>query len=150
MTKIAVTDLKPNPFRNIERYPISREKVDALKRSMKATTFWDNLLARKNGDGYEIAFGHHRLTALREAKTETIDIPVRKLSDTEMAQIMAHENMEEWGSSATVEQETVRAIVKGYADGKIELPKPTGITKGSLRFAPRFGTGEPPRTLLKH
>jgi hypothetical protein len=32
-----------------------------------------------------------------------------------------------WGTSATVEQETIRAVVQAYADGKVELPKPRAI-----------------------
>jgi hypothetical protein len=139
--KIAVSDLRPNPFRHLDRYPIDRDKVDALKRSIKDTTFWDNLLVRKarNGhDGYEIAFGHHRLIALKELRESEIDVPVRKLSDTDMARIMAHENMEEWGSSAPVEQETVRSIIEGFAEGKVQLPAIKGRHDGALRHAPSF------------
>jgi hypothetical protein len=39
-----------------------------------------------------------------------------------MLQIMGRENMEEWGTSAWVEQETIRAVVLAYAEGKINLP----------------------------
>ena len=146
--QIPVRALKPNPFRNIERYPISRDKVDALKRSIKDTTFWDNLLVREapDGKGYEITFGHHRKIALEELIKEnpkypkSIEAQVRDLTDTQMARMMAHENMQEWESSATVEQETIRAIIEGYADGKITLESPNGVESGGrLRFAPRFG-----------
>src|SRR5215475_1914233 len=118
--RIAVADLRPNPFRHLERYPIDRDKVDALKRSIKDTTFWDNLLVRKANGNFECAYGHHRLVALQELRVDYIDVPVRDLDDTVMAQIMAHENMEEWGHSSAVEQETVRAIIEGYAEGRIK------------------------------
>jgi hypothetical protein len=140
--KIAVADLRPNPFRDLKRYPVQPEKVEALKRSIKDTSFWDNLLARKpaNGSGgYEVAYGHNRLKALRELQIEAVDIPVRDLSDTDMARIMAHENMEEWGHSTVIEQETLRAIVVAYAEGRIELPKPKHHQ--SLRHAPQFTVG---------
>ena len=54
--------------------------------------------------------------------------------------MMANENMQEWGTSAEVEQETIRAVVQAYADGKIELEKPkTGFgSSGGLRNAPNF------------
>ena len=126
--RIAVKDIHPNPFRNLKRYPIDRAKVDALKRSIKDTDFWDNLLVRKakNGvSGYEAAYGVHRLTALAEARIPEIDVPVRDLDDTTMAKIMAHENMEEWGHTTLIEQETIRAIVQGFADGRIKLPSVT-------------------------
>jgi hypothetical protein len=77
---------------------------------------------------------------LKKERIDYIDVPVRDLDDTKMAQIMAHENMEEWGASADVELETVRAIVKGYADGRIKLPKPTDTHGGPLRYAPHFVT----------
>ncbi len=51
-----------------------------------------------------------------------------------MLQIMANENMEEWGSSAWVEMETVDAVVQAYAAGQIELERPHP-TAGSVRFA---------------
>jgi ParB-like nuclease domain len=141
--KIAVSDLRPNPFRHLERYPINRDKIDALKESIRSTEFWDNLVARKapnGGGGYEIAYGHHRYVALKEMRIEAIDIPVRKLDDTTMAKIMAHENMEEWSWSALIEQETLRAIVEGFAEGRIELPKVK--TDGNrVRYAPSFLSG---------
>src|SRR4051794_6896894 len=49
--KIDIKELRPNLFRHLERYPIDRAKVDALKRSIKDTTFWDNLLVRKSPNG---------------------------------------------------------------------------------------------------
>ena len=120
--KIAVKDLLPNPFRHMERYPISREKVDQLKVSIKATEFWDNLVVRKAPDNhgkFELAYGHHRLHALKELKHDEIDIPVRSLDNNAMALMMAHENMQEWSTHASIVQETIRAIVQGYADGQL-------------------------------
>lgn len=122
--KIEVKDLLPNPFRHLERYPINRDKVEALKHSIKDTEFWDNLLVRKvpDGGGYEMAYGHHRLVALKELRYGEIDVPVRKLDDTTMAKIMANENMDEWGHDAAIEQETVRGIVEGIGAGRIKMP----------------------------
>jgi ParB-like chromosome segregation protein Spo0J len=83
--KIAVADLHPNPFRDLKRYPVKTDKVEALVHSIKDTTFWDNLLVRKApNDGYEIAYGHNRLAALKTLRIDDIDVPVRQLSDTEM------------------------------------------------------------------
>jgi hypothetical protein len=139
--KIAVKDLRPNPFRDLTRYPVNPDKVAALVASIKDTEFWDNLLARKDTDGgYELAYGVHRLQALKKAGVEEVDIPVRKLSDTVMAKIMAHENQEEWSHSAIVAQETIRAIVLGFADGRIELPK-AASGRDSVRTAPSFHVG---------
>jgi len=48
---------------------------------------------------------------------------VRELSNEQMLQMMARENMEEWGTSAWVEVETLRATIQAYGKGLIELPK---------------------------
>ena len=142
MTKILVADLRPNPFRSLEHYPINAEKVEALVNSIKSTEFWDNLLVRKapDGNGYEQAYGHHRVVALKKARITEIDVPVRNLDDTKMAQIMAQENMEEWGHSAAVEQETIRTIVAAYGEGRINMPAIRRNGNG-VRFAPSFVLG---------
>ena len=135
---VAVRDLRPNPFRDLERYPIDADKVTALIQSIRDTQFWDNLLARKSENGaYELAYGVHRLQALKKASVEEVDIPIRKLDDETMIKIMAHENQAEWKLSALVEQETIRAIVLAFGDGKIELPKTTS-GRTSARIAPSF------------
>jgi len=144
--EIAVSNLLPNPFRHLERYPIRRDKVEALKASISSTEFWDNLIARpaESNGHFELAYGHHRLAALKELEVPTIDIPVKsreKLNNEMMLKVMAHENMEEWGASALIEQETVRAVVGAFAEGKIELGSVSQSKKQGhlqVRKAPGF------------
>ena len=115
--KIALSELRPNPYRDLARYPIHREKIEALKASIRSTGFWDNILVRKAKDGahYELAYGQHRFEALRELVGEKVldadmqfELPVRKLDDAAMIQIMANENVEEYRVTAEVIDETVR------------------------------------------
>src|SRR5476649_782891 len=115
--KISLNELRPNPFREMTRYPIHREKVEALKASIRSTGFWDNVLARKASEGkhYELAYGHHRLQALHELVNEKMlepdfqmELPVRPLDDGTMIQIMANENVQEYRATAEVIDETVR------------------------------------------
>ncbi|MCY3021266.1 MAG: ParB/RepB/Spo0J family partition protein, partial [Planctomycetota bacterium] len=115
--KIALRDLRPNPYRDMAQYPIHREKVEALKASIRATGFWDNMLVRKapGGAHYELAYGHHRLEALKELVREKVieagfemDVPVRKLDDATMIRIMANENAAEFRVTAEVIDDTVR------------------------------------------
>ncbi len=110
--KIKVNDLVANPYRNITKYPIDRAKVDALKTSIKETTFWDNILVRKADNGkFQIAYGHHRHIAIKELKIEEVDIPCRKLSNAQMVKIMAEENLQ-WMTNPAVVNETVLATKK--------------------------------------
>lgn len=141
----SLAKVNPNPFRHMDRYPIKRDKIEALKKSINDTDFWENIVAREGKGGtIEIAYGHHRLTALNEiyGPRKQFDFIVKDLSDTDMARIMAHENMEEWGSQADVEQETIRAIVEGYAEGLIDLPLINSrLPKSQVRYAPSFTPG---------
>ncbi len=139
--KFAIKDIKPNPFRHLDRYPINDEKVEALRESIRTTEFWDNIVARKVNGSVEIAYGHHRLTALRLEYDEDheVNLIIRKLDDGTMLQIMARENMDEWGYNVLVEQETVRATIQAFADDTIQfgtLPKDT--RHSYLRYAPSF------------
>ena len=115
--KIAVKDLEPNPYRKINSYPVDRKKVDALKTSIKEKTFWDNLLVRKRGDKYQLAYGHHRWIALKELGVKEIDVPVRKIDDATMVQIMAEENLN-WTSAPAVLIQTVQTA-KEFLDAEL-------------------------------
>lgn len=132
--KIKVKNLLPNPFRNIDAYPIDREKIRQLRNSIRETSFWDNILARpapKNGK-FEIAYGHHRLVAIEEELGDdiVIDIPVRDLSDEDMLRIMANENMQEWATDWRIIVETVKQA-KRFLEDHLEIAKRYGeIEKG--------------------
>jgi hypothetical protein len=63
------------------------------------------------------------------------------LNGDKMIQMMANENMQSFGHDVYITQETIRAVVKAYAEGKIDLPEPktaTGLNVGSVRYAPGF------------
>ena len=108
--KVQIKDLQPNPYRDIEHYPINEEKVQRLADSINQTGFWDNVLARKHDGKIQIAYGHHRLAALRKVMkaTDEVDIPVKPLDDATMIKVMANENMDEWKTSPGVIDETVK------------------------------------------
>jgi len=112
--KVKIKDLQPNPFRDLENYPFNLDKIEQLKKSIKQTGFWDNVIARQVDGAIQIAYGHHRLRALQEVYDGEfeIEVPIKPLSDELMLKIMANENMEEWQSSVAVIDETVRAVMK--------------------------------------
>jgi len=145
--KVKIKNILPNPYRKFEHYPISRKKVDALKESFNRTTFWENIVGRKAGDKVELAHGHHRLIALKElyAQDTEVNIIVRNLTNAQMIQAMADENIGEWGSNADVSIETVLTVLQAYADGEIELPPFSVNTPPSqLAFAPSAICGKEP------
>lgn len=124
LKEVSIGSMLPNPYRRLEEYPIRREKVDALKESIETTGFWGTIVARPAGDMVEIAFGHHRMTALKELYSADVMVPiiVRDLSNEEMIRMMTRENMEEWGTDAWVELESVRSTIEAYGRDEIRLP----------------------------
>jgi hypothetical protein len=143
MEKVAVSQLSANPFRELDDYPIDRDKVDKLKESISETGFWGTIVARKKGNAFEIAFGHHRQVALVElqqegiiGKSDKVDIIVRDLTNEQMIQLMARENLEEWGTNAYIEAQTVESTIRAYGAGEIQLPEVDEKTnKSHLRHA---------------
>ena len=135
--KVKLSQIVPNKFRDLAKYPFSRVKIDGLKESTKDTGAWRNLMARPAGntvDGIpeeelpaylnglaaaydesgvpifqvELAYGHHRWQAWLELGIEEIDIQVIPLDDKVMLQVMANENKGDWASNMSVILETVR------------------------------------------
>jgi len=49
--------------------------VKQIQESASKTSFWEQWVVRKNGDGYEIAFGHHRLAAAIELFGKNYEVP---------------------------------------------------------------------------
>ena len=45
-TAFKIKDIRPNPFRQLDRYPLNQVKVDALRGSILTTGFWENIVAR--------------------------------------------------------------------------------------------------------
>ena len=107
-TKIKVSNIVPNPYRDLKKFPIDKDKVKDLIESIKGTTFWDNIIVRKKGTKYQLAYGHHRLEAIKKVGIKTIEIPVRKISNAMMIKIMANENREVYDKNPVATIEAVK------------------------------------------
>lgn len=140
--KVAVEDIFPNPFRDVENYPFDEAKLERLKDSIKQTGAWPNIVVREADRGWELAYGHHRVKAIRDLGIKELVVVVEQLSDDQMLQMMANENSEEYGHDfALGVMNAVEAVVKAYAEGKATLPTEVGGSKGGavrLRVAPGF------------
>ncbi len=99
--------IEDNPHREPTAYIYSDDKINELKESIYDLDYWENILARRTKDGrIQIAYGHHRLQALKrlleEGMTEykTIKINVRpesQLTNEVMLKIFIQENKDTWG-----------------------------------------------------
>lgn len=126
LKRVKLSSLQPNPWRHFETYKIVKDKVETLKESISATGFWEGqIMARPVKGGYQIAWGHHRWVAAKEALGEGayIGIVVTELSDDDMLRRMARENSEIYDANAAMDIELVKATIEGYVDGRVNLPE---------------------------
>jgi len=123
--KVQLKNVKANPFRKIDHYPLNNEKIEALKKSINQTGFWDNLVGREQDGEIQIAYGHHRLNAAKQVLggDYEMDLNIRELDNATMIQIMANENMSEWSSDIKIVDESVRVareyLEKLFGDNKV-------------------------------
>jgi len=96
--KKPIKQIKPNPHRNFDIYPIGEPQVKLLMESIDEVGMFLGLPARKVGDFYEIACGHHRLEALERIGATHVDLAVNDYSDEEMLKIMIRENSTQRGN----------------------------------------------------
>ena len=115
MTMIPLERLRHNPYRDFDLHPYDQGQVEKLKASIDADGFWMSVVARKSGDDYEIAFGHHRIEAARQLGWGEVPIEVRRLSDWQMARMLASENATQRGSTAAACLDAVAALSKVLA-----------------------------------
>lgn len=135
---IAVKNIVPNPYRHMEKYPIWENKIEELQRSYTETGVWPTIVGRMFGDKLELAFGHHRWVAAQRAGIKEIPVNVLKLSNEQMLKMMIHENSEDWGSNALIDQEALRATLEAVADGEVDVSGfvPKDTSKNHLLLAP--------------
>jgi ParB-like chromosome segregation protein Spo0J len=125
IVEVSLSVIDSNPFRQLDKYPYVERKVAALVRSYADVGMWEGVIARQQGNRYEIAFGHHRVEAARQAGLTVMPIIVRPLSDEQMLQFMGRENMEDYNADFLCMLETWEAAVvfvdrRGERRGKLQ------------------------------
>jgi hypothetical protein len=121
LVKIKLSDVKPNPNRDLKFNPYNEEKIAALMASIGETGFWTNVILRvsPDGKGYEQSYGHHRLESARRCGIEEADFIVRDLDENMMLKMMELENQEDYRYCPLSLLESVKAVVNALAAGRI-------------------------------
>jgi len=110
MPEIRLELIRPNPFRDFELHPIDEAQVAKLLASIKSNGFWSSVVARPAGEGYELAFGHHRIEAARRHGLDVVPIEVLALSDARMVIMLASENAMQRGTTAAASLDAIAAL----------------------------------------
>jgi len=96
MTKIRISELKPNPFKKeINKGKLDESRLEILKESIEHNTLPEIFTVRKKGDAYELTSGHHRIEALKryKGKDHEVMINVVDFDDEQMLIDMVRENI---------------------------------------------------------
>lgn len=142
---VPLSKIKDNPWRNKKRNPVDQNRVDAIEESIDTTEFWVGVYGRELKDStVEIAFGHHRVDAAKQAGLKEIAVEIQPFSNGEMLIRMSRENLR---GDIVGTLEVVEAAVKAIASGDVqatgryeEVAKNT--PKETLRYAPSFIPGK--------
>jgi ParB/RepB/Spo0J family partition protein len=91
LVSINLGDLTDNPWQ--PRVALDADRVQELADNIRELGLLQTPMVRDVGDGgYQIAFGHYRVAALRYLGIETVELEVRTLTDAEMALLALSEN----------------------------------------------------------
>jgi hypothetical protein len=93
--KISIEKIDNNPHRNMKRNPISKDQVATIVASIKRNEWGENVIVRKHPDKkgrYQLAYGHHRLAALKQLKVKEAEFIVKDVDEWVMYTWMVDEN----------------------------------------------------------
>lgn len=149
MVQIPLREIHANPYRDFDLHPIDQVQVERLKASINADGFWSSVTARKAADGYEVAYGHHRIEAAKSLGLDTVPIEVRELDDWQMVRMLASENATQRGSTSAACLDAVAAISRVLAYSLLRWDEATfaknlakvGIDYASCRGRLEAGSG---------
>jgi len=127
MPDIRLELIRPNPFRDFELHPIDEAQVAKLLASIKSNGFWSSVVARPAGEGYELAFGHHRIEAARRHGLDAVPIEVLALSDARMVIMLASENAMQRGTTAAASLDAVAALSRAVTESCLRCDTPEGV-----------------------
>jgi hypothetical protein len=140
MPNVPLELIRPNPYRDFDLHPIGEEQVERLMASIDHTGFWASVVARRVADGYQLAFGHHRIEAARRLNATVVPIEVRELSDWQMVEMLAAENATQRGSTAAACLDAVAAISKVLAYNLLRWENEATFARACGKVAINFPT----------
>ena len=121
MVNIKLSDVRPNPNRDLKFNPYNEEKITTLMASINSTGYWTNTIVRPapDGKGYELAYGHHRLESAKRCGIKEAEFVVRDLDENMLLKMMENENQEEYRYCPLSLLESVKAVINALAAGRI-------------------------------
>jgi hypothetical protein len=136
---VSLSQVRPNPHRDLHTYPWIEEKVATLMRSIEDVGLWAGIIGRKRGDGYEIAFGHHRVEAARRMGLREVPLIIEDMDDQRMLQLMGRENGEDYSTQFLVMLNTWEGAAKFLGNAKRQHVSENMFSETPKRIAGLLG-----------
>ena len=138
--RLAIEHLHDNPFQ--PRRVLDPTSIAELASVIKTQGFQGTLVARPHPTtrgAYELAFGHRRREAARQAGLTTLPVSVQQLTNEDMITLAITENIQRSDLTPLEEGDTYRLMIEqlGYTQEQIaqEIGKDRGYVVNRLRAA---------------
>jgi ParB-like chromosome segregation protein Spo0J len=135
MQNVPLSDIVPNPWRDMKLYPIksdeAKEHIRDLRESINDHGFFGGVKGRRVDGKVQIACGHMRIEAARAAKPplETIPIFIDDMDEDAMLRLMTDENALQAGSNPGAVMNEVAAVTRRLIDGLLSAPTIVGVPR---------------------
>ena len=118
MQNVPLSDIVPNPWRDMSLFPIDAKHVADLRESIGDHGFFGGVKGRRVNGKVETGCGHARIEAARKAKNiETVPIFIADMDDDEMLRLMTDENALQAGANPGAVLNEVSAVTRRLIDG---------------------------------
>jgi len=117
MQNVPLSDIVPNPWRDLKLYPIDTDHVAELRASINDHGFFGGIKGRRRNGKIEIGCGHQRIEAARKAKLDSVPIFVDDIDDDAMLRLMTDENATQAGSHPGAVMNEVAAVTRRIIEG---------------------------------
>ena len=136
--KFALTDVVPNPFRDLQRFGYQEWRITKLMDRISSNGFDANVVGRVRDGKLQLAFGHHRVEALNRLGWTDAEFIVEELTDEQMLSKMVQDNDAEFPHYLEVVFEAVEAAVAAFANKTIKPAIEANTAHKYLRYAPWY------------
>lgn len=114
---VAVTNIIPNRWRDLNLYPIDEEQIARLMESIDGIGVFGAIPGRSAPDGkVEQACHHHVVEAARRCGIASVVMEVQDRSDEQMLRLMIAENSTQRGHNPASTMDSVSAVVRHVAE----------------------------------
>ena len=110
--RVKLKELLPFSLRDFTVDPLDKERVKALKDSIKDKGFWSGIVCRKTKVGIELIAGAHRVEAAIKAGIEEADVFVGTFDDDAALDVYFKENALQRNNAGTALMGAITAAVK--------------------------------------